>query len=314
MRYTSVLGIDVSKARLDACVWPQGQALAVKNDEEGWANLARHVVAAGVEAVAVEASGGFERGLVRYLRALGLVVLVLDPRQVRLFAQLRGRHAKNDRLDAATIAEFAALFGEQRPARSPALERLAEYLTYYEQTAQAVSHARTRLHAFSELELRQRLMAEVKRLESEKAETLRRIRQLVREVADLAARARLLQTMPGIGFLNAVSLVVRLPELGSLSRRAIASLAGLAPFDRDSGTSHGRRRIFGGRGRLRRMLYMGALTATRDGSPFASVYRRLVAAGKPAKVALVAVMRKMLVTLNAMIRDNAPWQQTTTTP
>jgi transposase len=225
---------------------------------------------------------------------------------------MRSRQAKNDRLDAATIAEFAALFGEQRPARSPVLERLAEYLTYYEQTALAVSHARTRLNGFSELELRHRVMAEVERLESEKDETLRRIRHLVREIADLAARIRLLQTMPGIGFLNAVTLAVRLPELGTLSRRAIASLAGLAPFDRDSGTSHGRRSVIGGRARVRRMLYMGALTATRHQSPFAAFYRRLVEAGKPGKVALVAVMRKMLVTLNAMIRDSAPWQQTTT--
>jgi transposase len=306
------LGIDVSKARLDVCVWPQRQAFAVGNDEEGWAELARVVAEAGIDAVAVEASGGYERGLVRYLRALGLVVLVLDPRQVRLFARMRSRQAKNDRLDAATIAEFAALFGEQRPARSPVLERLAEYLTYYEQTALAVSHARTRLNGFSELELRHRVMAEVERLESEKDETLRRIRHLVREIADLAARIRLLQTMPGIGFLNAVTLAVRLPELGTLSRRAIASLAGLAPFDRDSGTSHGRRSVIGGRPRVRRMLYMGALTATRHQSPFAAFYRRLVEAGKPGKVALVAVMRKMLVTLNAMIRDSAPWQQTTT--
>jgi transposase len=308
MCFNSVLGIDVSKARLDVCVWPQRQAFAVGNDEEGWAELARVVAEAGIDAVAVEASGGYERGLVRYLRALGLVVLVLDPRQVRL----RSRQAINDRLDAATIAEFAALFGEQRPARSPVLERLAEYLTYYEQTALAVSHARTRLNGFSELELRHRVMAEVERLESEKDETLRRIRHLVREIADLAARIRLLQTMPGIGFLNAVTLAVRLPELGTLSRRAIASLAGLAPFDRDSGTSHGRRSVIGGRARVRRMLYMGALTATRHQSPFAAFYRRLVEAGKPGKVALVAVMRKMLVTLNAMIRDSAPWQQTTT--
>lgn len=310
MCFNSLLGIDVSKARLDVCVWPQRQAFAVGNDEEGWAELARVVAEAGIDAVAVEASGGYERGLVRYLRALGLVVLVLDPRQVRLFAQMRGRQAKNDRLDAATIAEFAALFGEQRPARSPVLERLAEYLTYYEQTALAVSHARTRLNGFSELELRHRVMAEVERLESEKDETLRRIRHLVREIADLAARIQLLQTMPGIGFLNAVTLAVRLPELGTLSRRAIASLAGLAPFDRDSGTSHGRRSVIGGRARVRRMLYMGALTATRHQSPFAAFYRRLVEAGKPGKVALVAVMRKMLVTLNAMIRDSAPWQQT----
>ncbi len=307
MVHDRVLGIDVSKAQLDICEWPNGEAVAFPNDESGWAAVAARAAEIGAEAIALEASGGFERAATRYLRECGLLVLVLDPRRVRLFAAVRGKTAKNDRLDAATTAQFAALFGEERPARGPELERLAEFLTYYEQCADSLAHARTRAGAFAEPELCARIAEEIARLKMAKVEVLRRLRQLVKRVPGLPPKIALLQSMPGIGFLNAVTLAVRLPELGTLSRHAIAALAGVAPYDRDSGSMRGQRHIHGGRARVRRMLYMGALLATRSGSPFAQRYAALLRAGKPTKVALVAVMRKMIVTLNAMLRDGRSW-------
>ncbi|QCN96017.1 hypothetical protein D3093_12535 [Azospirillum argentinense] len=227
--FARTLGVDVSKRQLDGQLWPDGGGLSVGNNEAGFAALQRHLVAHPVDAVAVEASGGYERKLVEALRAAGHRVVVLAPREVRLFAEMRRKRAKNDRLDARVIAEFAALFGEERPARSPALERLAAYLTYYEQLSAAVAQAKTQLESVADDEVRALVGDQVRRLTADKRALLVRIRALVEADDDLNGQVRRLQSMPGIGFLNAVTLAVRLPELGRLSRHAIACLIGVAP-------------------------------------------------------------------------------------
>jgi transposase len=211
--------------------------------------------------------------------------------------------AKNDRIDAETIAEFGATFGKSRPARAPLLDKLAERLTWYEQITDDIVRLRTRRAMFSDPELRAQLTAELRRLVAAKRAALRAVRRLAMDDAVLRQRIELLQTMPGVGAFVALTLVIRLPELGTLSRHAVASLAGLAPWDNDSGRRRGIRHIFGGRDRVRCALYMGALTAIRINRPIVAFYDRLCAAGKPGKVALTAAMRKMLVMLNAMLRD-----------
>lgn len=306
--FARTLGVDVSKRQLDGQLWPDGGGLSVGNNEAGFAALQRHLVAHPVDAVAVEASGGYERKLVEALRAAGHRVVVLAPREVRLFAEMRRRRAKNDRLDARVIAEFAALFGEERPARSPALERLAAYLTYYEQLSAAVAQAKTQLESVADDEVRALVGDQVRRLTADKRALLVRIRALVEADDDLNGQVRRLQSMPGIGFLNAVTLAVRLPELGRLSRHAIACLIGVAPFDDESGRHKGRRFCRGGRERVRTMLYMAATAAKRCNPAIKAFCERLKAAGKPHKLIIVAVMRKMIVTLNAMVRDGKEWE------
>lgn len=306
--FSSVLGVDVSKPRLDCCLWPSGKAIVATNDESGVAGIAALVAAENIAAVAVEATGGYERLLVRSLRAAGMVVVVLQPGEVRAFANMRRRRAKNDRIDALVIAEFAAHFGAERPGRDSDAERLAEFLTYYEQASQAVAHARTQRDAFSAPELRELHDQAIAALVAAKKTALAHLRRLLRQSPKLARLAALLQTMPGVGFLNALSLAVRLPELGSANRRAIASLAGLAPFDRDSGCKRGARHIAGGRTRVRTMFYMAAMAAIRSCPQYRAIYERLVAAGKAHKAAVTAVMRRMIVALNAMVRDEAPWR------
>lgn len=306
--FARTLGVDVSKRQLDGHVWPDGAGLCVGNNEAGFAALLRHLAEQPVDAVAVEASGGYERKLVAALRAAGQRVLVLAPREVRLFAEMRRKRAKNDRLDARVIAEFAALFGEERPARPPALERLAAYLTYYEQLSAAVAQARTQLESFDDAEVRELAADQVRRLTADKRALLARIRVLVAADEGLNGQVRRLQSMPGIGFLNAVTLAVRLPELGRLSRHAIACLIGVAPFDCESGQHKGRRFCRGGRERVRTMLYMAATTAKRCNPAIKAFCDRLKAAGKPHKLIIVAAMRKMIVTLNAMVRDGKEWE------
>jgi len=315
MNYSRVLGIDVSKKRLDCALFPQtpDDAFALENSEAGATALLERLPALQPKAVALEASGGCERLIVSRLREAGITVVVVQPAAVRTFAKLRGRRAKNDRLDAQLIAEFAARFGEARTPRPAAWEKLAEFLTYYEQVAEDAARLRTCLASLHAPEIRDRATARLKGLVAEKTALLARLRALVAELPELAARVRLLATMPGIGFLNAVNLAVRMPELGRLSNKAVAALAGLAPFDDDSGERAGRRSIRGGRGRVRRLLFMGAMSAIRVNPIVRALYTRLITRGRAHKSAVTAAMRKMIVALNAMLRTHQPWTDITQT-
>jgi transposase len=298
-----VIGIDVSKARLDVCRLEDGRRLAVGNDAAGLRALVDRLGIGPQDLMVLEASGGYERTAQRTLCARGLRVAIVNAARVRAFARASGCLAKTDRIDAAVIARYGAF---ARPAPTPpvgdARRALAELLAYRRQlTAEITARSQQLAHLVSAA-LRQRAEVALGRLRAERQEILRLIRHTVAAAAELTRPYALLTSMPGVGPVLAATLLAELPELGTLDRRQIASLVGVAPIARESGTRHGRRAIRAGRKPVRSVLYMAALSASRTASPGAAFYRRLVAAGKPAKLALIALMRKMLVTLNGMLR------------
>jgi transposase len=305
------VGIDVSKDWLDLWLPPLQRFERVSNDAAGWAAAIELLRPLGDPAglvVAFEATGGYERGVRQALLEAGLEVRRLNPGRVRLYAKSLGRHAKNDRIDARVIARYAAAAETTPEILDPAREHLAELVSHRrrlidERVAIANQTAMLRCPRL-QAQNHQRLALLARQI----AETEARIDEAIGQVPRLAATVERLQTLTGVKDVTAITLAALLPELGRLSRRAIAALVGLAPFDRDSGTSRGPRSIAGGRAAVRSALYMAARAAARSRSPLGAFYHRLIAAGKPPKVATVALMRKMLVTLNAMIRDDQPWK------
>jgi transposase len=306
------VGIDISKDGLDLWLPPEKRFERVSNDAAGWAAAIALLRGLGSDeaglVVAFEATGGYERGLRQALLEAGLSVRRLNPQRVRLYARSLGRHAKNDRLDARLIARYAAAAATTPEVLDPARERLAELVSHRRRLIEervAIAHQTAMLRCA-------RLQAQNRRrvalLARQIAETEALIAEALGEAPGLAAVVTQLKTLKGVKDVTAITLAALLPELGRLSRRAIAALAGLAPFDRDSGTAHGRRAIAGGRAAVRSALYMAARAAARSKSPLGAFYQRLIAAGKLRKVATVALMRKMLVTLNAMVRDGQAWK------
>lgn len=314
MNYTIVLGIDVSKRQLDCHLRPSGDAFSVGNNAAGIKTLLGRLTDHKAELVALEASGGYERIAAQEISKAGFKTVLLQPASVRAFANMLGKRAKNDAIDAAVIAEYAAHFAKLREQRPESWDRLIQLLTFYEQISQALAQAKTKREAFSDPTVQALADAEIDHLTRRKEEITTQMRELANQLPDLSRKIDLLQTMPGIGFLNALSLALRLPELGKLSREQIAALVGVAPFDHDSGRHRGQRRTAGGRERVRSLLFMAATTAARVNTAIKPFYQRLKNAGKPHKVAIVAAMRKMITILNAMVRDDKAWTSQTTTP
>jgi transposase len=301
-------GIDVSKQWLDVALWPKrDEVLRVNRDAAGLEELAlwlrqRHVVRVGLEA-----SGGYEREVIDALEAQGFEVALLNPLQVRRFAQAKGRLAKNDRVDARTIAQFTAVMIEApQPSRRRELDALSEHLTFRRQLRAWIDDCTNQLEHLRDTALRRKAETRRVKLQGELAAHDKALAKLVSEHADWNALARRLQTVPGVGPVLSQTLIALLPELGSLSRRAVASLAGVAPFDNDSGQRSGNRHIQGGRAAVREVLYMAALSARTCNPVIAAFAKRL--AGKEFKVIMVACMRKLLVILNAMLRDKMDWK------
>ena len=266
-----------------------------------------------VQLIVLEATGGYERNLVAALGAAGLPVVVVNPRQVRAFAKATGRLAKTDAIDAQVLAEFGAkVQPELRPLPTTEQEELRALLLRADQVQQMLVAEKTRLlQALGRRDrqpLRKKITRHITFLERELRELDRDLDDQLRQSPLWRAQDDLLQSVPGIGSKTARTLVALLPELGQVSERAIAKLAGLAPLNRDSGRQRGRRHIGGGRPRLRAALYMATLTAVRCNVVIRPLYQRLVAAGKPKRVALVACMRKLLIILNAMLKTHTPWQ------
>jgi transposase len=303
-----VIGIDVSKARLDIHISESGRRLAVGNDAAGIAALADRLDLGARDLVIMEASGGYERLPHRLLSERGLRVAVVNAARVRDFARASGRLAKTDRLDAAVIARYGA-FARPAPTLlvSGARQALAELLAYRRQLTVEITARSQQLEHLLTPALRRRAEAALARLGAERQEIARLIRHTIAAEAELAKLYALLTSMPGVGPILAATLLAELPELGALDRRQIASLVGVAPIAKDSGLKHGRRPIRGGRKEVRTVLYMAALSTSRTASRGAAFYRRLVAAGKPPKLALIALMRKILTTLNAMLRTATPY-------
>jgi transposase len=303
-------GIDTSKATLDIAVHGHPERWRFANDLSGWRALAATLAKDGVTRVGIEATGGYERGIVRHLRAAGFTVLILQPIQVRAYARFRLRRAKNDALDAALIAACAANLNPPEIETDPRLADLAGDLTFVEQIEEDIARFKIRLEHIDDRRLRRLVTNDIARLKARRKTELRRIVERLRAHPDLALRLDLVLSIPGIGERTAIALIVRMPELGKISREQAAALAGLAPFDDDSGKHKGQRHIIGGRGRLRRSLYAAALPAAfRWNKALMALYVRLTGAGKPHNVALIACARKLLVYANTVVQRGKPWTE-----
>lgn len=304
---TPVVGIDVSKDWLDVVVLPSEEHYRVSNDEAGWHVLRERLRMLRPRAIGLEASGGYERQVIRVLVEAGLPVQSVNPWKLRQFANAAGILAKNDRLDAWAIARFVDRL-PSRPVRYDAdLARLGELVTMRRQLVDARLECINQKQLLRDRELRRLQDRRIRRIDADIERLEQRIAREIAAVPALAERYQLLISMPGVGPVLAVTLIAFLPELGSLTNRQIAALVGVAPYDFDSGRMRGLRCIFGGRDKVRRVLYMAAHVAAQHNPVLAAFKRRLRNAGKKPKVAIVAVMRKLIVTLNAMARDNALW-------
>ncbi|MFZ5789234.1 MAG: IS110 family transposase [Pseudomonadota bacterium] len=301
-------GIDTAKDKLDVAVPDRAMRFQLANTLSGWRRLAAELAGAGVTRIGIEATGGYERGVVAHLRSAGFTVLVLQPIQVRAYARLHLRRAKNDALDAVLIAACAATIEPPAIAPDERLAKLASHLTFVEQTEEDIARLKVRLEHVEDPRLRRIVIADIKRLKVRRAAEMARIAKALRAHHDLARRLELVVSIPGIGERTALAIVIRMPELGRVSREEAAALAGLAPFDDDSGTRNGQRHIAGGRGRLRRSLFSAALPAAfRWNRQVATFYQRLIANGKPHNLALIACARKLLVFANAVVQRGTPW-------
>jgi transposase len=312
MTQTSITtaGIDTSKLKLDIAVHQRTERWQVANTLSGWRVLAANLVKAGVTRVGIEATGGYERGVVEHLRAAGFTVLVLQPMQVKAFGRVHLRRAKNDNLDAVLIAACTAALDQPKIAPDPRLAELARNLTFLEQIEEDIARFKTRLEHIDEPQLRRMVTSDIKRLKTRKAAQIRDIAKRLRTHDDLAKRLDLVLSVPGIGERTALALIIRMPELGRISREEAAALAGLAPFDDDSGKYKGQRHIAGGRGRLRRSMFAAALPAAfRWNKALIDLYARLIAKGKAHNAALIACARKLLIYANTVVQRGTPWTE-----
>lgn len=306
-----VVGIDIAKQTFDAAIGLAGTIKTYANDDDGFDALLAELAGRAVDLIVMEATGGLERDLACACQAAGFAVAVINPRQARDFARAMGYLAKTDRIDAKALAELAQVL-----SRHPERDRFISALpTPEQQVLQALVARRRQLVAMQVAE-RQRLSISHAAARKSIEAMIQAIRAQLDEVeAELARHiethhaelAKRLSSVRGIGPATVATLIAEVPELGQLSRRQISALIGLAPLNRDSGQMRGKRAIFGGRGQVRRGLYMAALAAIRFNAVIRQFYERLVCAGKPKKVAIVACMRKLLTILNAMVRTGKSW-------
>ncbi len=301
------VGIDVSKAQVDVAVRPTGKRWTLPYDETGIEGLIPQIVDLEPALVLLEATGGLELPLVAALAAAALPVVVVNPRQVRDFAKATGTLAKTDTLNAAVLAHFAdAVRPEVRPLRDAETQALNSLTARRHQVMTMLVSEKNRLGSAIGA-VSPRIEAHIAWLEQELSDLDKGLRQTLRQSPVWREKDDLLRTVPGVGEQLSLTLLANLPELGTLNRREIAALVGVAPYNRDSGTRRGKRAVWGGRSRVRAVLYMGALVATRHNPAIRDFYQRLLASGKPKKLALVACMRKLLVILNSMLKNGSPW-------
>lgn len=305
----SYVGVDVSKGHLDVALLPSGESFVVANDQEGFDELLGGLEEARPALVVLEASGGFERPLAAALAASGIAVCVVNPRQSRDFARATGKLAKTDALDAKVLARFAeAVRPTPRTLPDAQAREFQAILARRRQIIAMMIAEKNRLGAATSKAVGGRIKAHIRWLEKELSRTDRDLDEAIENDPTFKENEALLRSVPGVGPVLCRTLLAELPELGSLSPRELSALVGVAPLNRDSGTLRGRRSVWGGRGRVREALYMGALIASRHNPTIRAFYARLLAAGKPKKVALVACMRKLLTILNAVMRDRTPWR------
>jgi transposase len=304
-----IVGIDVSKDRLDVAVRPIGEFFVVERNAAGLEQLIERLQAVSPRIVALEATGGFETVAAAALASAGLPVVIVNPAQVRSFAQAIGQRAKTDPIDAAVIAHFAeATKPEPRSLADEETRLLADLVARRRQIIEMMGAERQRDKRVTIPRLKKSITRLLKALEKELATVDADIDDAVRGSPAWREKEDLLASVPGVGPTIARTLIAELPELGQLGRKQIAALAGLAPFTRQSGQWRGRSFIGGGRAPVRSALFMGAMVAMKHNPALKVFFDRLVAAGRPKMVALIAVARKLLTILNAILRDNRPWQ------
>jgi transposase len=303
------IGIDIAKAHLDVAVRTTGEQWRSPNSEAGITHVVTTLHALAPTLVVLEATGGLEWPLVAALGIAGLPVSIVNPRQVRDFAKATGRLAKTDRLDAQVLAHFADVVRpEPRPLPDAQSQELAALLARRQQLIQMLTAEKNRLGTTLP-PVRPRLQAHIHWLEEELTALDNDLGNLISKSPLWRVKDDLLQSAPGVGPVVSLTLLADLPGLGTLNRQQISALVGIAPLNRDSGLLRGRRKVWGGRGRVRAALYMATLTATRCNPRIKAFYQRLLGAGKAKKAALVACMRKLLCILNAMVKHNTPWRQ-----
>ena len=303
------VGIDVSKDRLDVAVRPSGELFAVARDAAGLEELCRRLTALRPHVVAVEATGGLETVVAAALAAAGLPVVVVNPAQIRAFAKALGQRAKTDAIDAGVIAHFAeATNPEPRPLPDAATRLLADLVARRRQIIDMMTAERQRA-ARAPARLKKSIARLLKALQRELASVEDDLDDAVRGSPAWREKEDLLSSVPGVKSAISRTLIAELPELGTLDRKQIAALVGLAPFARESGRWRGKSMIGGGRASVRKALFMGAMVAKRFNPVLKTFFDRLVAAGKEKMVALIAVARKLLTILNAILRDRQPWRQ-----
>jgi len=306
---TLTAGIDTSKDKLDVAIHGQAGRLTVENSPSGWKLLADHLRRASVVRVGIEATGGYERKVMRYLQREGFTVVLLQPLQVKAFAMMRLQRAKSDGIDAGLIAACTFLFDPRnKMPPDPRFDALTDRLTFIEQIEADIACCKTRMEHIGDKRLLRIVAGDIRRFEKRRAAELKRLLAELRGHADLAKRFDLVLSIPGIGERTALALVLRMPELGQLSREEAASLVGLAPFVHQSGKRKGETHIGGGRARLRRSLYAAALPAAFFWNPaLKALYARLIARGKPHRSAIVACARKLLIFANTVVQRGTPW-------
>jgi transposase len=303
------VGIDVSKDRLDVAVCPGGEMFAVERNASGIDRLIERMQVLSPSIVALEATGGFETVVAASLAAAAVPIVVVNPAQIRAFAKALGQRAKTDLIDAAVIARFAqATRPQPRPLADEATRLLADLVARRRQIIEMIGAESQRQKRIAVPRLRKSISRVIDLLQKELAELDADIDDSVRGSPAWREKEDLLASVPGVGPVISRTLIADLPELGTLNRKQIAALAGLAPFTRQSGQWKGRSFIGGGRASVRTALFMGAMVAMRHNPVLKAFFDRLIAAGKPKMVALIAVARKMLTILNAIVRDKRPWQ------
>lgn len=302
------VGIDVSKAGLDVAYFGRESVQEWRNDERGIEGLKRELLQVQPTLVVLEASGGYELPVTAGLLEAGVPIAVVNPTRVKNFAKAIGQYAKTDKLDAKVLAHFAErMRPEVRPLKSDQQTQLTQAVTRRRQLILMLTAEKNRRDSTFD-EMLVQLETHIAWLERQIELLEEQMRGLIAQNELWQKKEKILTSFTGVGSVTSFTLLADLPEIGSLSRQKIAALVGIAPLNNDSGKRKGKRRIFGGRSSVRAVLYMAALSASRTNAVIRPFYERLLAVGKPKKVALIACMRKILVILNAMVRDNKYWQ------
>jgi len=301
------VGIDVSKENLDLAVNPKKQISRFTNTATGINKTVDYVIKTGSILVVMEATGGFEIPVAAALGESGIPTAIVNPRQVRDYARSTGKLAKTDALDAQILADFAAtVHPEPRPLADTQAQELKDILTRRRQLNEMITAEKNRLQRARGV-LREHIRAHIDWMEKELLDMDSELRRFIEESPMWREKDNLLQSVPGIGPVLSITLVAELPELGTLNRKQIAALVGVAPLNRDSGKKRGNRSVWGGRAGVRAALYMGTLVATRFNPVIKRFYERLLTVGKAKKAAITACMRKLLTIINAMVKHHTPW-------